>query len=522
VAEKRLLYFTSRQVCACRWMSGRLEIDALFANKEESIAEFSKYVASARNALYYLLVDVIEEDFHQENIPYVRGRDRRTLLARKLAQRYRDVSLALTLSLGYETGPRREEKVLFSSFTNTQQFQPWLATLRACQARLAGVFSVPLVSPLVGKRAGVAASRYLLVSLQRAGLRQSYVENGQIRFSRLGLADPADAAEIARQCATESARMQQYLTSVRIVPRDAGPLDIAVLAPSDQVALFRTECRSNAQLRFQVLDLDSTCRNSGLKSAPEGLLGERLFLHELAAARPGEQFAQEAERRFYNIWRARLTLNSAGVAVFLFCVLLAGLRLMDAFNAKELAQADTEQARALSAQYAKLQTQFPQMPASSENLKGLVANYRTLEHQNASLALILGELSRALSAAPQIEVERIDWRVGVAPRAALEPQGHPPAPAAAGQPPAADSDRDYQVVEISARVNAADASDYRNITLLVDRFVETLRQQPGLQVISTRLPFDIAAEKSLSGDIGDERAAEVPRFKVLAAKRLGS
>src|SRR5690349_15484055 len=130
---------------------------------------------------------MVEEDFFQENVPYVRGLDRRALLTRKLAQRYRDASLAVPISLGSEThAGRREERVLYTSITNTQQFQPWLDAMRSNRARVAGVFSVPLVAAALGKRLRFKSPSYVMVSLQQAGLRQSYVENGRIRFSRIG------------------------------------------------------------------------------------------------------------------------------------------------------------------------------------------------------------------------------------------------------------------------------------------------------------------------------------------------
>ena len=123
---KRLLYFTSNLVSAYTWSAARLVQDATFENAEATPPEFEKYIDEAPEAIYFLVVDIVEEDFHQETIPYVRGGDRRALLHRKLAQRYRDLSLVLTLSLGYESGPRKEESILFASFTNTQQLQPWL------------------------------------------------------------------------------------------------------------------------------------------------------------------------------------------------------------------------------------------------------------------------------------------------------------------------------------------------------------------------------------------------------------
>jgi hypothetical protein len=513
MADKRLLYFTARQVAAFSWKAGTLRADAVFGKEDEALAAFSAYIADGREALYYLLADVIEEDFHQETIPYVRGKDRSTLLARKLSQRYRDLTLALSMSLGYETGPRKEEKVLFSSFTNTQQFQPWLGVLNAHEARLVGVYSVPLVSPQVGQKIGVSEKRYLLVSRQKAGMRQSFIDQGRIRFSRLGQIEGEEITQRARQVAAEAGRIQQFLVNTRLLPRDSGTLSIVVLTHRENAAAFQAACSDNSQVKFLLLDMDEACARAGLKSAPEGMLAERLFLQVLATTQPAEQFADDVLRRFYHLWRARVALLASGAAIFAFCALFAALRLVEIFNIKEQTSADISLSSGLSAQYARLQERFPKMPASMENLKALVANYQVLERQNGSLDQMFSEVSTALAATPQIELEKLDWRVGVPASQA----SRAPAPA-----PASPQSGDYQIVEISGRVNVVQASDYRNITLLVNQFVEALRKRPGVEIISTQLPFDLNAEKSLSGDIGTARAEEVPRFTVTAAKRLGS
>jgi hypothetical protein len=41
-------------------------------------------------------------------------------------------------------------------------------------------------------------------------------------------------------------------------------------------------------------------------------------------------------------------------------------------------------------------------------------------------------------------------------------------------------------------------------------------------VVRTQLPFDINAEKSISGDIGAARREEVPQFSVVLNKRQGT
>ena len=83
--SKCLVYFTSHRVTAYRWSRGELHKDAAFGMDKDGVAGFSKYVGGASGSLFYVLADVVEEDFFQENIPYVRGADRRALLARKLA-----------------------------------------------------------------------------------------------------------------------------------------------------------------------------------------------------------------------------------------------------------------------------------------------------------------------------------------------------------------------------------------------------------------------------------------------------
>jgi hypothetical protein len=393
------------------------------------------------------------------------------------------------------------------------------------------VYSVPLLSPLVGRRLGFTSASYIVVSLQRGGLRQTFVENGRIRFSRLGQGDFRSASEVARAAAQESARIQQYLLNMRIVSRDTTPLNAYVLAPAADMATYRQSCADSPQLRFHIIDLDAATKRAGLRDAPPDALAERLFLHVLGAAAPSEQFADDAQRRFFQLWRARVGLVGAGAAALVLCTAFAGYRMLDVMSTRELVAQDRAQEARLQEQYARLQQRFPKTPASPENLKLLVSNYSVVQKQTTPLAAMLAEVSQALDKTPQLEIDRIQWRVGGDPRRSVPAKPTAPAAPSAVAAPAtpaapdaskAGADTSYQVIELSGRVNVAQTSDYRNITTAVNQFVEALRQRPGFEVFSAQLPFEIDAEKSLSGDIGVDRPTDVPRFTVIAARRLGS
>jgi hypothetical protein len=520
MADKRLLYFTAQRMTAYLWKGGELQAEQMFASGDEGVAAFGVYVSEHAESLYYLLADLVEEDFAQESIPAVRGKDRRALLDRKIAQRYRDTSLALVLSLGVSAaGGRREERVLFTSFTNTQPFQTLLTVLRSRQARLVGVYSAPLLAPLVAKRIGFKNPDFLMVSVAEAGVRQSYVENGQIRFSRLGRIDRGDPQALADMCAAESARTQQYLVNLRIIGRDAGALEVVMLAPGQFKTLYEAACRDTANLHFHILDVDETSRAAGLKKFPSEAGAEALFLHVLAGSQPGQQFAEDDLRRYYHLWRARIALIAAGSAALIFCLLLSSLKLFDLYSVKQQMESDRQQEAVAAQQYARMQLTFPKTPTPSDKLKVIVKNYQSLISQTTTPEPLLAEISNAMANSPQIELERIEWSTQAAADAGkAAPKPGAPAPAAPGAQPVGP----VQSAQISGRVNIAQSSDYRAITLIVDQFVEGLRTQPGITVVSRRLPFDITAEKSLSGDIGAQRAAEVPRFTVVINRRTGT
>jgi hypothetical protein len=531
MADKRLLYLTVPQLQAYSWKAGRLVADGAFETGDEGASEFSRYLGGSPKSLYYLVADVIDEDFFQENIPFVRGKDRRTLLARKIAQRYRDISLALALSLGKEEGLRREERILFSSFTNTQPFQPWLAALRSNEARLVGVYSLALIAPLVAKRLKLTAPRFILVSLQNGGMRQSYVDGGQIRFSRLGRADPADPRAAAEACAAESNRILQFLINLRIVPRETGLLDVVALAPAAHRNAYEVAWGDNARLKLNFIDLESACKTAGLKSAPPEMLGERLFLHVLAGKQPARQFASDALRRFYHLWRARLALLAGGAAVCAFSLLLSGVRLLEVIGINNETTREAQQEASISQEYDLLQANFPKTPLPRAMLKAAVGTASVILRQSVLPDRLFADISQALSAVPQIELDKLDWEVSSNPRVRATagpakpaaPAAPVPAPAEPSATPAqGEASRYYEVADISARINAVKASDYRSISAVVEQFVQALRQRPGLEVIGTRTPLDALSEKAVTGDVGEQERNEVPNFTVTVSRRIGA
>ena len=510
---RHLLYFTAEDHYLYTAAHGKLELVAKFSGDDLGVGAFREFLRGRQGTLFAVLADLAGEDFHEDQVPVLRGADREGVIQRRLAQRYRDTRLAAALSLGkVHTGQRRNERVLLTSFTNTQQFAPWLDALEEAGARLAGVYSVPLLAPALAARLGARGARALVVTADRAGLRQCFVENGKLRFARLERTVDMVPQALAAFVRSETLRLIQYLITLRALPRDGAPLHAVVVAPPGERALFEQALVSDPRVAFHTIDGADARHAVRLRSAPEGTGGEALYLQLAARKPPREQFATRADRRSYFLWQLQRGLVTAGVAGFAACVLFSGARWIEAMGASERAEIQTREARIATQQYERITATFPVTQTSTENLRVAVVEFRRIAERSAAPEAAFVHAARVLDRFPQMEVEAINWSVGKPG----EPRGGKAVPAEAKAPTQGDAIVQFA---LSGRVNATQRNDYRGITAQVQRFAEALASG-GYELERTQLPFDITSEGTLTGDIGAAESTEAPRFTITLSRRL--
>jgi hypothetical protein len=514
MSARLVLYFTATEHALYRWARGALELEARFGADEDGLQQFRAHLRGRQGALVYVLADLAGEDFQEEQIPYLRGNDRQTVVQRRIAQRYRDTRLAAALSLGYTSGERRTERLLLASFTNTDQLTAWIDALVVSGARLSGVYSVPLLAPALAARLGAPKGRILTVTVNSAGLRQCFTEDGRLRFARLErIADIAPEA-LAAFVRAETLRLVQYLATLRALPRENPPIQVLVVAPAAQRAALEQVLVSDARLTFQTIAVDEAARRIGIKQPLAGLPGERLFLQLAIRQPPKDQFARVEDRRGYILWKLQRAILGTAVAGFLACATVAAVQGYTLLGLKDQVAAQQRAARNATEQYQRITASFPVTQTTTENLKATVIEFTRIAAQSGSPEPALVYLSRVVEQHPQMDVESVVWRLSK-PAAEGAPAKAAPAPGAA--PPAADV---LQILEVSGRVNATRRSDYRAITGQVQRFAEALRADPAWRILRTQLPFDVTSEGTLSGDIGTGESAEAPRFSITVGRPL--
>jgi hypothetical protein len=499
--SRRLLYLGTQEMTAWHWRRGALACEAAFPPTEAGVRQFAHYLAQNPKSRFSLLVNVADEGFRIETIPYLRGGDRQTVIRRKLAQTFFNAPFSAALSLGHEKNRRKDERLLLANLANPAFFRPWIDALQATDATLSGIFSLPLAAPEICRLLRLPPEPCLLLTVQDRSIRQNFLDRGELYFSRLTPLQHSDAAGLARAFATESARLQQYLSSQRLIGR--GQTTAHLLAHPAAFRAIRETCADTPAIRFNLLDLTECARRAGLTAAPQDTRAETLFLHLLATRPPAVQFAGEDLRHGFRVARIRSALRYAGLAAFAVGLALAGKYAHDARRTALHAAALYAEAAQARQHYGEIVKTFPQLPIDNETLKRAIERYLAEERRSTTPAAFYREISRALDAEPAVEIERLDWRIG----------GFAGEDGEAAPPP-----EDGESIVVRGTLRQGAQASARQTLAAFERFVEALRAG-GLRVDILRQPLDVASGSSLTSDAAQEE--EKPRdFGLRVVRRI--
>ena len=503
---QRLLYFSTYQITAYFWQRGTLTSEASFPPTDDGWQQLAQYLAEHRQSVFSLLVNVAEEGFQRETIPYLRGADRQTVIQRKLAQTFFNTSLGTAISLGHEKDRRKNEHLLLAALTNPALLKPCLSALRSEDAALSGIFSPPLLAPSLLTKLRLTADPCLLLTFQDQSIRQTFLDKGMLRFSRLSPLQDTSIASLARSFASEAIKMQQYLASQRLIRRDQA-ITAHVLAHPDAFTPLNGSCIDTPAVRFNIVDITECARRIGLKTAPQDTHAESLFLHLLIANRPRSQFADEELRHNYRVVQTRSLIQGGGALMLIACLLFAGKQLFDAREIIGSAEATRNEAQLARQRYDGILKTFPNVPTDNETLKRVIDSYLAQEKRSTSPLGLYREVSRALQEAPTIDIDRLDWRIGGGT------EGTPTGNAATTPLP-----EDSESIIVRGNLRLFPKASARQLLAVFDGFVDTLRANPALRVDILQQPLDIASGISLRG--GDSvLEEEKPRDFTLAVSR---
>ncbi|WP_028447699.1 hypothetical protein [Chitinimonas koreensis] len=453
-AAQLWLFVTDGGLAAWRWQAAQLQPIAAFTSDAAGRAAFDALAARYRKARWRLLLDLQDEDCRVDTVPHLGARDRHRLMERRLEANHPGLRYRSALTLGRDAHGRRDDRVLLAALTNPSALEAWLAILQAHDARLAGIASLAALTALHAHRlAGLPPCALLVSRQQGSGLRQSYLADGVLHFTRLTRTDDDRPAVLAALLGSETLRARQYLASQRLLEREQ-LLDVVLLCSEAEGAALRPHCADGTQIRYHFVALRPDAAMEAMPHASEAIWLQLAARHGLV-----NQYASPALRQTDLAARAARGLWLGGLS---FCLLGSAV---GGFEWQAARQYQAQAAR-LSERLAEAKRRLPGPDTAAaapdflpQTQADAVLRYRALADNWPDLRDDLRMLSRALEQVPAAELEQLDWQVD-----ALTDRRPEAAPAPSSRPqPAADTfdtrPARRTTIELSARRAGASSDD---------------------------------------------------------------
>lgn len=508
--SKIILYVSNASLTAGVWQAGRLKSYQVFEQDEQGIKDFEHYLQQHPGISIYVLCDSIEEDYRLENLPHTSGNSRRELLARKLAQAYRNSTFRVAHFINREKSKRKDDRFLFAALNKEEFLQKWITCIERQQAPLVGVYLMSMVSQQIVRRHKIMDPHILLSEKLSSGFRQSYLHNGRLRISRLAAIPESARNQLNYFYNVETEKTQLYLVSQRFITRDTA-LTLVLPALDSNVEVVKRGLEQEQGLECKVIDLARFAKSLRLDPQLLQQHPELLHMHLLATSNVPDNLAPESLIKNHLVNNLRQWVNIASGVVVLAGLIFAGINIKQSLDNEHETQDAQLQTQMQEQRYAEVARDFPLTPVPAAELQLAVDIYHKVMKEAKSPRPLMESISRALENSPEIQLNRLhlvrseDIEVKDSEATnTVAVQG----PATQQQPvPVPTPGVLHQIVFMNGEIRGF-SGDYRAALASVNRLADKLRADPTVQQVSVvQEPVNLSSFSNLRGSTVDEQGA---------------
>ncbi|MGB7306629.1 MAG: hypothetical protein WBD13_20340 [Burkholderiaceae bacterium] len=521
-SPKSVLYISARGLLAVEFDGNKpVSLEAFLSDDEArdgdlprapSTGQFEQWLVQRKHYRFEILVDSVGELQHTEIMPRLGWGDRKALLKRKTKQQFRDNEFTTVILKNEKIDGKPRLSALMMALRDENQLIPWFNLLLKYQARVDSLASPALLTERVVQMFRPGGSG-LLVSLNPAGLRQTIVVGGRVKFSRLAMLKEDSSVEIQ----AEITRTLQYLLMSQRLSRDDirdGSFEVWMIDTGfkDQIGLADSiVIDQGATITVRIVD--PTQLNLPILAGQTGL---SLWL-QVPGRKAITDYRSARLSRFARVDRVRKrlwTLSSATAVMGMVAALGIGYAidtyLPDTSAKKRLFAIHQREAN-------ELDLALSRFSVSVDEIRATVVNAIAIEGRSVSPWAMLRAVGNAVSDDPGIQIDRLAWdpddlvdgAAGAAP-SDLSPLTTDSSSRSSGP---------MTRISLNGTVDPSWSKERANNE--VSAMAKRLQSQCACTEPRVQLPYDPSPSVAISHDyIGD--AARRPSFEIVVLSPPGS
>lgn len=537
---ERIFYFSGYRMTVFDWDEKTLISSRDFLPNTAGFADFEYLLQQSIKMPARLLVDMIEEDFRRETIPHVNLFDRKGLINRLIDKHYRDERYVHAKVLDRSKMGRKDDRVLLSALTNTALLAPWLDRIEQCNARLAGIWSIPLLTdrllrPIVGED-----KHSLIVSRQvRSALRNSYFRDGKLLLSRQAkfdkdMWDKDDFEGVIANLERGTIEIYNFLLNQRIM-ESGDYLNVYCILEQDQLEDARALASNTPQVHYTFFSLERLFDNFSIQGC-ENHGAAALFAYLCTRTNPiYDHYGTEEQKSTYYEYLVDRFITQVTEIGSLICITAAVILALNSLKLDQQQEILHLETSVLKTDYDEKYRAISNELESAANIKVAVDVIHQLEadvdqtphHSFAALGSVFGRPEFS-----NIRLTDLGWKKYPSTQLAQLIIGHKVMLAEDGDPYLQERlmqeySEDMQsesapklqaTFSLYGRINTEGFS-YRSTIDTMQDFVAELEKVPGVElVLLIETAVDVRDSARFTGQVGQEESSSAPdddKFEIL-------
>ena len=496
---KRLFFFSGYKLIAYHWHKGEFIDREEFEPKDEDKDRLLLYLQKEPDVPARFLIDIIEEEFRLEALPYATGSDRKSLFERTKSKLFRNSKYVYLEMQGRQKEGRRDMEVLVSGLLSPEGLEYWLKVIQSAQVPLEGIYSLPIVGELITEKLLVDKVNTLVVSQQGpANLRQSYYVNGKLKQSRLSAISDERDMDFVYLVESEINKTLRFLETTRVRKRQ-DQLNISIIVSNQSEGLLEEHLRRKENTEYSILSHKKAVARVGIKgkilSPYSDILYAQLLLEKLIYK---NQYAPVAQRsHYYHLLINRFLRYSSFTvaAVILIMLISGGLTWLEKQDQLKNQQNDiVSYKRKLSEQLKKI-VKYTYRATTTKEIVELYDKLRVKTVQEPRLLFMT--LSQAFKQNTHVVPVEIAWIVTQKKDKNLPARFDDIMTA-----PLSFSKKVYLIAEVKGKVIAFD-DNYRRAIHYHQGFLDSLAKIKAIvKLENKKAPFNLNSSSEIIGDSG--------------------
>lgn len=518
--NKLILCATANSLSAGLWHAGKLQGSQIFANDEGGHQAFAKFLQQYQFTPVYLIADAVEEDYRLESLPHTSGTAQRELIERKLNQHYRGLDYRTAHFINRDKDKRRDDNFLFVALSNDEFLQDWVAIIQAAEVQLAGIYLLPMLSKILAQQLKLTAPNILLCEKLSSGLRQTYIQDGRLRMSRLVPNVPTEAGQAGYFYLVETEKTRLYLQSQRFISHETQVQLVLVSIDGSTAPICKAISQEQGQECLDV-NLSEIAKKLGLSANLIQKMPELLHMQLLANGNLVDNLAPAGLTKNYQFGKIQQAVKITTLALGVLGLIATGVVLKQGLDNKSAYNQALQDTTIQQHRYDEVAKNFPVTPIGATDLKTAVELDKAIAGYPKSPRRMMQVISAALEQSAQgsldnIQLDRLRWVLSSDANIKDEDKFIPVTttgatnnpPGNVGVAPSADMASLNEVAFVTAEI-AGFTGDYRGALNSVNRFVANIKADARVAAVEVlQEPVNVSSFVDLQGSTTDEQSAQ--------------